>query len=170
LDLGSGAGLPGILIAIFIKDANIVLIEKNNKKAEFLKFAAEELGLKNVYAVNKPAEEIGRENRYREKFDFCIARAVAKIEILSELIIPFCKINGKIFLYKSSKALEETSKIRSFSKKLGIFKQEIFETEVPRLDEYRAFIVMEKNKVTPLSFPRNYAVIKRESLFCKKES
>jgi 16S rRNA (guanine527-N7)-methyltransferase len=106
LDMGTGAGLPGLLLAIVLKEHFFLLIDKSEKKISFLKEAKERLEVKNCEVLKANAETIAHHKDYREAFDIVIARAVAKINILLELIIPFCKINGKIILYKSRNAFE----------------------------------------------------------------
>jgi len=161
LDLGSGAGLPGILLSILLKNTNIFLLEKNHKKADFLLKIVEDLRLSNITVLNYPAEYLTKNNSFREYFDYCIARAVTKINILLELIIPFSKINGKIFLYKSRKVFLESGEITADLKKLDSKINRIKEIIVPYLDEFRAILILDKKEKTSSIFPRNMSLIKK---------
>lgn len=164
IDIGTGAGLPGIPLAIFLTESNIVLLDKTRKKTRFLKETAEELKLKNIEVITGRAEEISRERQYREKFDVVLARAVTKISILLELAIPFCIINGKIIFYKSKKVFDEIKDHNKVVSKLGGEFKNLYEVKVPELEGFRAFLVLRKIRKTPKKFPRNFAQIKRAPL------
>ena len=162
LDLGTGAGLPGLLFSILLDNTLIVLIEKQQKKANFLKNMTAVLDLKNTVVLNEPAEHIAKDKNYRETFDICAGRAVSKINILLELIIPFCKISGKIFLYKSRKVFLEAEENLGKLEKLGAAINRIAEVKVPFLDEFRAILILDKKTKTPDKYPRDFSIIKKE--------
>lgn len=162
LDLGTGAGLPGLLFSILLDNTLIVLIEKQQKKSNFLKSMVTGLDLKNTVVLNAPAEHIAKDKNYRESFDICVGRAVSKINILLELIIPFCKINGKIFLYKSRKVFLEVEENMGKLEKLGTVINRIAEVKVPFLDEFRAILILDKKTKTPDKYPRDFSIIKKE--------
>ena len=162
LDLGTGAGLPGLLFSILLDKTNVVLLEKQQKKANFLRTMAAGLELKNTTVLDMPAEFIAKDREYRESFDICVGRAVAKINILLELIIPFCKINGKILLYKSRKVFLEAEQNLSKLETLGAVINRIAEVKVPFLDEFRAILVLDKKAKTPDKYPRDFSIIKKE--------
>jgi 16S rRNA (guanine527-N7)-methyltransferase len=164
LDIGTGAGLPGMVLSIFLKDRLFYLIDKKEKKIEFLNMTANRLKIKNVKILRGRAEELAREGSYREKFDMVLARAVAKFNILCELLIPFCRINGKIIFYKSLKVFEELKKGRKVILELGGREGNLLEVKVPYLNEFRAFLVIEKNKRTPSIYPRKFKKIKSRPL------
>lgn len=164
LDVGTGAGLPGILLAIFLPDKFFYLMDKRMKKIEFLKKAIKKLGISNVETIRGRAEELSHDNSYRESFDIVLARAVAKFNILCELVIPFCKINGKIIFYKSKKVFEELKVYGSVIVKLGGKIDTLQQVEVPGLYEFRAFLIINKEKSTPLVFPRAIKKINRAQL------
>lgn len=165
LDIGTGAGLPGMVLSIFLKDRLFYLIDKKEKKIEFLNMTANRLKIKNVKILRGRAEELAREGSYREKFDMVLARAVAKFNILCELLIPFCRINGKIIFYKSLKVFEELKKGRKIILELGGREGNLLEVKVPYLNEFRAFLVIEKNKRTPSIYPRKFKKIKCRPLW-----
>jgi 16S rRNA (guanine527-N7)-methyltransferase len=162
LDLGTGAGLPGLLFSILLDNSQIVLLEKHQKKVNFLLKMIDCLELKNTVVINTPAEYLGKDKNYREIFDICVGRAVSKINILLELIIPFCKINGKIFLYKSRKVFLEAEENIGKLEKLGADINRIEEIKVPFLEEFRAILVLDKKTKTPDKYPRDFSIIKKE--------
>jgi len=162
LDLGTGAGLPGLLFSILLDKTQIVLFEKQQKKINFLKGMIAQLDLRNTIVIDTPAEYAAKENNYREAFDICVGRAVAKINILLELIIPFCKINGKILLYKSRKVFLEAEENLEKLEKLGTVINRIAEIKVPFLDEFRAILILDKRTKTPEKYPRDFSIIKKE--------
>jgi 16S rRNA (guanine527-N7)-methyltransferase len=162
LDVGTGAGLPGVPLSIFLNDKIFYLLDKTLKKINFLNIVVEKLGIKNVRVLRGRAEELGKEALYRETFDVVLSRAVAKFDILSELTIPFCRINGKIIFYKSKKIFAELESDRGAILKLGGKVENLLEVEVPNLDEYRAFLVIKKVIKSPGIYPRNFnKIIKR---------
>lgn len=144
LDFGTGAGLPGILLAVLLKNTKIYLLEKHTRKADFLLKAITDFHLLNTTLLNYPAEKLAKNRKFTCFFDYCIARAVGKINILLELIIPFLKKNGKIFLYKSRKVFLEAEESSEILKKLGLEINRIEEIRVPYLDEFRAILILDK--------------------------
>ncbi|HEY4662427.1 MAG TPA: 16S rRNA (guanine(527)-N(7))-methyltransferase RsmG [Candidatus Humimicrobiaceae bacterium] len=164
LDAGSGAGLPGALLSIFLNDKIFYLLDKTLKKINFLTMVVKELGLNNVRIIRGRAEELGKEALYRETFDIVISRAVARFDILSELTIPFCRINGKIIFYKSKKIFAELEGNREAISKLGGKVNNLLEVEVPNLNEYRAFLVIKKIRKSPGIYPRNFNKITKQPL------
>lgn len=162
LDLGTGAGLPGALLSIFLKNKTFYLLDKALKKINFLNMMVEELGLKNVRIIRGRAEEMGNETPYREAFDIVLSRAFANFNILSELTIPFCRINGKIIFYKSKKIFTELESNREVISKLGGKVDNLLEVEVPYLNEYRTFLVIKKVFKSPVIYPRTFnKIVKR---------
>jgi len=165
IDVGTGAGLPGVLLSILLKDSKIFLLEKSKKKVNFLKDITKKLELSNIDIINFSAEDILKEKKFREFFDIVTARAVTKINILLELVIPFSKINGKIFLYKSRKVYQEAIEYNKLIKKMGCNISKIEEINIPYLDEFRAILIIEKIRKTPKIFPRNLSVIKKSEIY-----
>jgi len=161
LDIGTGAGLPGMLLSIFLKNKKFYLIDKKIKKISFLEKTIEALNLSNVMLVRGRAEELAHDSGYRENYDLVLARAVAKINILSELAIPFCKINGKIVFYKSKKVFNEVVSARHEIAKLGGRVYGLKEVDVPELNEFRIFLIITKEKSTPCKYPRSIAKINK---------
>ncbi len=164
IDIGTGGGLPGMLIAIFLPESKIFLVDKSKKKTGFLRETIEALDLRNITVITDRAEELSRKAGFREKFDIVIARAVTKFNILLELAIPFCIINGKIIFYKSKKVFEEIKEHSEAISKLGGEFEELYDVEVPDLEGFRTFLILKKEKRTPLKYPRNFAMIRRKPL------
>ena len=164
IDIGTGGGLPGILLAIFLPESKIFLIDKSKKKTDFLRETIEVLDLKNIMVITDSAEELSRKAGFREKFDIVIARAVTKFNILLELAIPFCTINGRIIFYKSKKVFEEIKEHSEAISKLGGEFEKLYDVEVPDLEGFRTFLILKKEKRTPLKYPRNFAQIKKKPL------
>ena len=112
LDLGSGAGFPGIPLKIAFPNLELVLADSLNKRIKFLNQVIDELELKDITAVHARAEELGRNKDYREQFDVCVSRAVANLSSLSEYCIPFVKVGGKFISYKSGSIEEEVAEAK----------------------------------------------------------
>jgi 16S rRNA (guanine527-N7)-methyltransferase len=164
LDIGSGGGLPGVPLAIMLKKSGIFVLEKSMKKSAFLREVKESLSMDNLTVITGRAEELARETRWRERFQVVIARAVTRFNILLEISIPFCSINGKIVFYKSRKVFSEIEAMGRALDSLGGRMGELVEAEVPGLDEYRALLVIDKEKNTPGKFPRRFSQIKKREL------
>ena len=162
LDLGTGAGLPGLLFSILLSNSQIVLLEKHQKKVNFLLKMIDLLEIKNTVVLDTPAEYLGKDKNYRGIFDICVGRAVSKINILLELIIPFCKIDGKILLYKSRKVFLEAEENMVKLERLGAKINKIEEIKVPFLEEFRAILILDKKAKTPDKYPRDFSIIKKE--------
>jgi 16S rRNA (guanine527-N7)-methyltransferase len=167
IDIGTGGGFPGIPLAILLNRSKIFLIEKSEKKVDFLLFAIEKLSLKNVSIFKGRAEEIARLEEFRENFECVVARAVAKFNILLELSIPFCSINGKIILYKSKKVSRDIEAGYDAIEVLGGTIDKLIDVNVKGLEEYRALLVLKKVRKTPEKYPRKFAQIKKYPLLLK---
>ncbi|NLW15434.1 MAG: 16S rRNA (guanine(527)-N(7))-methyltransferase RsmG [Erysipelothrix sp.] len=164
-DVGSGAGFPGMVIAIARQDIEVVLIEPTTKRTKFLEEVAELCNLENVTVVNKRAEEAIEE--YRAFFDVVTARAVAYLDILSELCIPFVKVGGTFIAMKGSKGMEELEVSKKALKILGAEVSSVDEMYHESLGE-RININIIKISKTPSKYPRNYGRIKKTPLSGRK--
>lgn len=156
-DIGTGAGFPGIPLKIVRKNLKMYLIESNSKKCMFLNEVINRLDLKDIYVINKRSEDL----EYREYFDFVISRAVARLNILSELCIPLVKVNGMFIAMKSSKAQEEISEASNAIKLLGarLENKYIYEDDLLRVN-----IAYKKISKTLDKYPRTYSKIKKSPL------
>ena len=152
-DVGTGAGLPGIPLAIACPDVKVVLVESMQKRVNYLEAVVSHLGLKNIEIVCARAEEIGQEAKYREKFNIATARAVAALPVLAEYLLPLVKIGGKVLAMKSIKAEEELMSSQNAINILGGAKVNKVDYELLS-GEHRSIIMVEKIKTTPKSYPR----------------
>lgn len=163
LDLGSGAGLPGIPLAIYYKTTNFLLLEPTLKRANFLKRCKELLNLENVTIVSARAEDYIKENN-REKFDFVVSRAVSKLNILAELSIPFLKVNGSLIAYKGLNYQSEINEAKNALDVLSSTVASIQEVNLPFTKENRFNLVITKLGKTTNKFPRSYKEITKKPL------
>ena len=160
LDVGSGGGFPGIPLAIVRPDIYITLLDATEKKCEFLKTVVDKLELFNVNVICGRAEELAKED-LREKFDMCTARAVGRLNALSEYTLPFIKIGGKFICYKGN-AEEELSDAENALKILGGTLETVYKKEFSF--GTREIIVIKKTAKTPSVYPRSYSKIKKNPL------
>lgn len=165
LDIGTGPGFPGMVLKIIYPHLQITLMDSNNKKISFLKALAQELNL-NVEIIYGRAEEF-IVNR-REYYDVVTSRAVASLDILAELSIPYVKTNG-LFVAMKSNYQEELQATLPILKKLDSKVEKIEKFSLPKIEANRAIICIRKEKATNHKYPRNYNQIKNASkLSCKK--
>lgn len=154
LDLGTGAGFPGIPLKIAFPELNIVLIDSLNKRILFLKDVIDKLCLKRIEAIHGRAEEMARNKAYRERFDLCTSRAVANLSSLSEYCLPFVKVDGVFAAYKSGDIEEEVKQSKKAIDVLGGKINEVFQFKLPNTEVSRSFVLIQKCKQTPGTYPR----------------
>lgn len=154
LDLGTGAGFPGIPLKIAFPETEFVLMDSLNKRITFLNRVIELLSLNNITAVHARAEEAARKPEYREQFDFCVSRAVARLATLSEFCIPFVKPGGYFISYKAGDCKEECSEAKKAIAVLGGRLVSAKESCLPDTEIARTFVVVQKEKKTPEKYPR----------------
>ena len=164
IDIGSGAGLPGILISIINQDAEIILLDSRRKIARFLGQIIDDLAIDNAKVICERAEKLSHLSTFREGFDIVTARAVARVNILCELMLPFCKIGGKAVMYKSKKLKEELAEAGAAITIMGSELEEVLEVQVPYLNEPRTLLVLNKVMHTEYKYPRKYAKIIKKPL------
>ena len=159
-DLGSGAGFPGLVLAICFPNTKLTLIESNGKKCNFLNIVKEKLSLKNVNIINARVEEYAKENR--ELFDIVTARAVAPIKHLLEYGIPLVKVGG-YFIAMKANIEEETKNIDNYYNKLNISLEEKIEFNLPKENSLRTLLRYQKKEITNIKYPRRYSeIIKKD--------
>ena len=144
-DIGTGAGFPGIVIAIFFKNINVTLIESNEKKCKFLNEVKEQLQLENITIVNERAEILSKKER--EKYDILTSRAVANLKVLCEIAIPLLKVNG-YFLPLKSNINEELENTEKLFQKLFIKLEKIISFKLPIEQSLRNILIIKKTKET----------------------
>ena len=161
IEIGSGAGFPSVPLKKERNDLKFTLIESNEKKCEFLKEVAEKFLFNDFSVICGRAEELSLKEEYREKFDYSIARAVAPLNVLCELLIPFVKVGGSMIALKGSKFEDEIIKARSAIEKLGGELDEIKKYSLPNEMGDRAIIIIKKITNTQNCYPRRYSKIKK---------
>lgn len=162
IDIGTGAGFPGIPIKIMYPHLSLTLVEPTNKRCVFLQKVIDLLQLKDVTIINDRAENYIKDQR--EKYDLATARAVSALNILSEIVIPFVKKDGVFIAMKGSNYQEEIENSIKGIKTLNAKIEKITTYELPKNKGTRVFITIKKVKNTPTTYPRQYAKIKKQPL------
>ena len=162
IDVGTGAGFPGVVMKIARPDIKLTLLDSLNKRLVFLKELTDELGL-DAEIIHYRAEEAGRKKEYRETFDIATARAVARLNVLSEYCLPFVKKGGLFISMKGPAAKEELKDATKALKTLGGECKGVLEEELPD-GEKRCFCIIKKISQTPTAFPRISAKISKKPL------
>lgn len=163
IDVGTGAGFPGLPLAIMLPDAKFTLVDSLNKRIEFLKEVIDILKINNITLIHSRAEELGIDPDYREKYDMCVSRAVAALPLLLEYCSPFIKREGVLYLYKSLKVEEEIESSKnslsilncSINKKILLAEEE---------DYQRCILEIKKENYTPDKYPRRPGKAKKKPL------
>lgn len=155
-DFGTGAGFPGMIIALVFNNVNVTLVESNQKKCNFLEFVSNELGISNVKVICSRIEEFSAKNR--EIFDIVTCRAVTSIPIIIELSTSSLKVDGLLCPLKSE-CEEEVKKYSYLEKEFGLELINFIKYNLPINDAFRSIPVYKKNKVTDIKYPRNYGTI-----------
>ncbi len=164
IDIGTGAGFPGIPLKIVFPNLKITLLDSLNKRVQFLKEVVDKLELQNITVIHGRAEDLAKPGKLRESFDFCVSRAVANMTTLSEYCIPFVKKGGYFISYKSEKIMEEFACAKEAIKILGGKYENQVEFKLPNSDIYRNLVVIKKDENTPLKFPRKAGLPSKEPL------
>ncbi len=164
IDVGTGAGFPGIPLSIMNHTLKITLADSLNKRLIFLKEVINELDLKNVEIIHARAEDLGQSKKYRESFDIATSRAVANLSTLSEYLIPLVKKNGKVISMKAGEAQEEIDNARKAIKILGGKIEKIEEFKLPQTEMERTIVLIRKEELTPNKYPRKAGVPSKEPI------
>ena len=154
VDVGTGAGFPGIAVKIYRPDVKVVLVDSLNKRINFLNEVVKELQLENIQTIHSRVEEFGKNKKYRESFDIVTARAVANLTVLSEYLLPLAKVNGKCICMKGSEIEEEINNSKNAINILGGKIEKIDQFKLPDSDINRNIIIIDKLKNTPSKYPR----------------
>lgn len=164
IDVGTGAGFPGLALKIAYPNLQVTLLDSLNKRIHFLDAVIEKLGLTGVDTIHGRAEDFAKAGKLREKYDLCVSRAVANLSTLSEYCLPFVKVGGQFISYKSEKILEEKEAAGNAIKILGGKIGNQVEFQLPDSDIYRNLFVIHKVKETPKKYPRKAGLPGKEPL------
>lgn len=164
IDVGTGAGFPGIPLKIIRPDIKLTLLDSLNKRVSFLKAIVDTLKLENVECLHGRAEETARNEVYREHFDVAVSRAVARLSILSEYCLPFVKVGGTFIAMKGMKYKEEMNEAQRAVKVLGGGNMKACPVKLPGIDDKRAVIYITKCSVTPKAYPRKAGTPERSPI------
>ncbi|HEX9896366.1 MAG TPA: 16S rRNA (guanine(527)-N(7))-methyltransferase RsmG [Dehalococcoidales bacterium] len=154
IDVGTGAGIPGIPLKIVFPQIQLVLLDATTKKAGFLRHIVGKLGLSDVEIVVGRAEEVAHQNQHREQFNIVLSRAVAELATLAELTLPFCAIGGLVIAHKKGDIQEEVQRAETATITLGGKLKEIRPVALPEFMDNRSLVVIEKVSPTPEKYPR----------------
>ncbi len=164
IDLGTGAGFPGIPLKIVYPHIKLTLADSLNKRIQFLTAVMDELDLVDIQCVHGRAEDLGSTDLYREQYDLCVSRAVADLSILSEYCIPFVRHGGYFIAYKAKHSHEELEGSKKAIETLGGYQEGVTRVKIPQSDIERAFVVIKKEGVTPNKYPRKAGKPKKSPL------
>lgn len=164
IDIGTGAGFPGLPLKIMMPDVKFTLLDSLNKRVSFLNEVIDELKLKDIEALHGRAEDYASDNKYREKYDICVSRAVANLSTLSEYCIPFVKEDGYFISYKAGESEEEINKSKNAIKILGGKINKVEEFVLPGTDVSRVFVFIRKLELTDKKYPRKAGVPAKKPL------
>ncbi len=164
IDIGTGAGFPGLPLKIMMPDVKFTLLDSLNKRVSFLNEVIDELELKDIEALHGRAEDYASDNKYREKYDICVSRAVANLSTLSEYCIPFVKEDGFFISYKAGESEEEINNSKNAIKILGGKINKVEEFVLPGTDASRVFVFIRKQELTDKKYPRKAGVPAKKPL------
>lgn len=164
VDVGTGAGFPGIPLKIVRPDLQITLLDSLNKRINFLKDVIENLHLENIETAHARVEEYGKNKKVRETFDIATSRAVANMSVLAEYMLPLVKVNGKCILLKGSQIEEELQQSKKALTVLGGTVEKVDDFELPLTDIKRNVVYILKDKSTPAKYPRKPGTPSKEPI------
>ena len=164
IDVGSGAGFPGLPLAIVHPEIHLTLVDATEKKCAFLRHMVAQLALPTTCVLNRRAENVGRDPEYRERFDWAIARAVARLPILLEYLLPITRSGGRCLAQKADSAQEEIQDAERVLAVLGGEVEKVLSVELPGIEETRHLIVIRKVAATPDTYPRRVGVASKRPL------
>lgn len=164
LDVGSGAGFPGVPLKILLPEAKMTLVEATGKKASFLRHLVQVLGLEGVDVVHGRAEEIAHLPEHRERYDFVVARAVADLSVLAEYCLPFCRVGGRMVAQKGDSAVEEARLAQQAFRTLGGVLMDIKLVALPGLPAGRCLVVVDKESKGRTGYPRRPGIPSKRPL------
>lgn len=164
IDIGTGAGFPGIPLKIVFPNLQVTLMDSLNKRVEFLNDVINTLELKGIDAIHGRAEDYAKPDRLRERYDLCVSRAVANLSVLAEYCLPYVKVGGKFISYKSEKVAEELKEAEYAIDVLGGKAESQIDFTLPDSDIYRNLVVIDKISETPRKYPRKAGTASKNPL------
>lgn len=164
VDVGTGAGFPGLALAIVFPKLHVTFLDSTGKKLKFIEHVGQALKLKNIETLHARAEDAGRDKKYRESYDIVTARAVARMPALMEYTLPLCKIEGQVVAMKGGTAYDETNTAAKAISELGGELFSIEEINLPTIENPRYLVVVDKLEKTPRQYPRNAGIPTREPI------
>ena len=164
IDVGTGAGFPGVPVKIACPDIDITLLDSLNKRITFLNELTKALGLEKTDCVHMRAEDGGNDKGLRESFDMCISRAVANLAVLCEYCLPFVRVGGMFISMKGPDVSQEISEAEKAIKVLGGEISEIKKVSIPETDINHSLIIIKKIRSTPSKYPRKAGKVKKEPI------
>lgn len=164
IDIGTGAGFPGIPLKIVFPNLKITLLDSLNKRIKFLNTVIDELQLENIETIHGRAEDFAKQVKYREQYDICVSRAVANLSTLSEYCIPYVKTGGYFLPYKSGDIEQELKEAQKAIEILGGKLEDTVKFELPGTDIKRSLVKIEKAKITNKKYPRKAGLPSKEPL------
>ncbi len=164
IDIGTGAGFPGIPLKILMPGLRLTLVESIGKKADFCRHIVDTLQLENVEVITARAEEVGAQGAHREMYDAATARAVAQLNILAEYLLPLVRVGGFAIAQKGNTAPAESQQANRAITILGGVIRPLILVMIPRVEEARYLVVMKKIKPTPAAYPRRVGIPSRKPL------
>uniref|UniRef100_A0A7C4KIU3 Ribosomal RNA small subunit methyltransferase G n=1 Tax=Anaerolinea thermolimosa TaxID=229919 RepID=A0A7C4KIU3_9CHLR len=164
IDIGTGAGFPGIPLKILYPAMRLTLVDSIGKKVEFCRHIVETLGLENVEVIQARAEELGQNRAYREQFEWAVARAVAQMNVLAEYLLPLVRVGGAALAQKGESAPAEAHASEKAIRLLGGRLRQLVPVTLPGVAEERFLIIIDKIAATPQNYPRRVGVSARNPL------
>jgi len=158
VDVGTGAGFPGIPLKILYPSMKLTLVESVGKKAMFCQHLIRVLGLENVEVIQARAEDLGQKAEHREKYDWAVARAVAQMNLLMEYLLPFVKVGGVVLAQKGESAPAETQDAEKAIKLLGGKLKQLIQVNLPGVADDRYLVLIDKVAATPPKYPRKASI------------